>query len=539
MKKLFIIFINIIISTITIAQVVPYGTDNNELYNFIDELANIGYIEVNSAVKPYSRMQIANMLQSVNPEKLNKRQQDELNFYLKDFNKEIYSNKKFDKRFDLFYYADSTFKLSANIILGGRGFYNSNGFEHHRWNGGKFFGYIGKHIGFYGYLCDNYESTIMGTPKHITKHNGAVYKLGSNKKDYSDTRGGISYSWKTGSISLIKDKFIWGNNYNGANIFSAQNPSIAHFKFHLKPINWLDINYMHGWLASEIIDKNRSYELYEDTRVVYKNKFIAASIFTVTPWKKIHVSLGNSIIYSDGNVNPVFFIPFVFYKSADHTYNGSHNASGYNTQMFFDFNCRKINKTHLYTSVFIDELSIKNAFNKDKQSNFISLKIGTKVSNIINNFSVTCEYTRNNPFVYTHFIPSLKFTSNNYNMGSYLHDNSDEIFFAIGYKPIKGLNIELSYTGIRKGANVEEELEKNNKITALWKDERKGTPFMEEVRYSRNSFKLKATYQIINDAYFFIEAEKYNLSGDDINIYSPAMYINDNKMLSFGVNFGF
>ncbi|MCK7533926.1 MAG: hypothetical protein MZV63_24305 [Marinilabiliales bacterium] len=37
-------------------------------------------------------------------------------------------------------------------------------------------------------------------------------------------KGGVTWSWKWGWIGLIKDNFIWGNNYNGANIFDGKNP---------------------------------------------------------------------------------------------------------------------------------------------------------------------------------------------------------------------------------------------------------------------------------------------------------------------------
>ncbi|WP_430935813.1 hypothetical protein [Saccharicrinis sp. 156] len=518
----------------------PYHLDNEAVYDFIDELANKGTINVNSCVKPYSRKQIALFLSEAgNNNKLTSRQKEEVGFYLKDFNKELYSNKDFNKRFDVFYYSDTTFKLSVNAIFGGRGYANSNGFEQHRWNGARFFGYVGQNLAFYGSLRDNYESDTFGSPEYLTQHRGAVYKLGADKKDYSEARGGLVYSWKTGNIGVVKDHFTWGNNYNGSNIFSGHTPSFAHIKFNLKPATWLEINYLHGWLASEVVDSAASYNLYNDTRRVYSNKFIAANLITVQPWKKLYFSIGNSIVYSDGDVNAAYLIPFLFYKSADHSYNGSRNSAGHNTQMFFDISSRNLKNTHLYASIFVDEISVSDMFNQEEHSNFVSLKLGARATDILPDLSLTAEYTRTNPFTYTHFIPSLTYESNRYTLGHYLRDNADEIFLSARYKPIRGLDIQLSYTYCRKGKDNQKILEESGAIENLWGDGRTGYSFMEDVKYKKGAIQLRVLYQIINDAYAYAEVENYHISGEDQELYTPPPYVGDNKMIVFGLNFGF
>lgn len=521
------------------AQQVPYHIDNEIVYDFIDELANKGVINLNSSIKPYSRMQIAQFLaQAEKSTELSTRQKQELAFYLKDFNKELHSYKDFKKRFDVFYYGDSTFKFSANVILGGRAYLNSNGFEQQRWNGAQFFASMGNTLALYGSLRDNYESTPLANPQYLTQHRGAVYKK-TNNKDYSEARGGIVYSWRTGSIGLVKDHFTWGNNYNGANIFAGNTPSFAHIKLNLKPVKWLEFNYLHGWLASEVVDSSASYNLYNDTRRVFANKYIASNLITVQPWNRLYFSFGNSIIYSDGNINAAYLIPFLFYKSVDHTYNGSKNSAGHNTQMFLDLSSRQIKNTHLYTGIFIDEISISNMFSADEHSNFISFKMGARVTDVLPNLSVTVEYTHTKPFAYTHFIPSLTYESNHYTLGHYLKDNADELYLSARYKPLRGLDIELSYTHFRKGEDHQKTLEETGAIENLWGDGRTGYAFMKNVRYNKSAIKLKAQYQIINDAYIYTELETYTLDGTDTQLYTPAPYLNDDMMLVLGLNFGF
>ena len=144
------------------------------MYEYLDELANIKIIEINSVVKPFSRNYIAEKLTEVHntSDKLNTRQLKELNFYLLEYKLEIDSlpdYKKlnfFKKKKNLatsinplgFYYKDKLFTFAIKPIWGINYFFNENGSIYHRWGGLESHAYIGKHWGFYASLRDNTES---------------------------------------------------------------------------------------------------------------------------------------------------------------------------------------------------------------------------------------------------------------------------------------------------------------------------------------------------------------------------------------------
>ncbi|MCX6290211.1 MAG: hypothetical protein NT126_00420, partial [Bacteroidetes bacterium] len=102
------------------AQEVYQHISHTDIYDFLDELANAQVITINSAVKPFSRMLIAEKLQEAEgkTDQLNSRQKKELAFYLRDYHKELVPGKSADKRLDLFYYKDTLFTLSVNPIFG-------------------------------------------------------------------------------------------------------------------------------------------------------------------------------------------------------------------------------------------------------------------------------------------------------------------------------------------------------------------------------------------------------------------------------------
>ena len=522
----------LILSVSAYSQTVYHNTNNVSIYSFLDEMANLRLIELNSAVKPYSRMFIAQKLAGLDTlrSQLNTRQQKDLDFFLKDFNKELKPDKNFNKRFDIFYYKDSLFTFSGNLTLGTEFFANKNGNALYWWNGGEVYAYVGKHLGVYASLRDQHDRDYLVTPDYLTQRFGTRPKGGG---DFEEMRGGITLSWNWGTIGLIKDHNAWGNNYNGANIQSGRTPSFAKITLNLKPVRWFEFNYFHGWLVSEVVDSSRSYFVTSSSgtsyREVYHPKYMAANMFTFTPVRNLNISVGNSIIYTDIGVQAAYLIPVFFYKAVDHTINAY--TDNMNSQMYLDISSRNIKNLHLYGTMYVDEVNIENIFNSDNQSNFFSWKLGGRLSDYpLSNISFTAEYTRTNPLTFRHYVPTITYESSKYNLGNYLTDNAQEIYLDLQYKPIRGLVIDLSWIYALKGPDYTE-----------LGGTRNGLPFIETVEWKNNTIAFKARYEIINDGYLYVGFEHSNISGDTVYIekYTHPMWHGKNNSMEVGINFGF
>jgi hypothetical protein len=525
------------------AQHVPVHIDNSGIYELMDELATMGVIDINSMVKPYGRDFISDQLVVASEAQgLSYRLQQEIDFYMRDYGKEQAGNRPENKRFDLFYYSDSSFQLTVNPILGLEILSSGGEMAYYRFNGGEMHGTIGNHFGFYASLRDNYESKILGGSDYLVSRRGAVYKDDAHSGDYSEARGGVTWSWDWGKAGLHKDHFKWGYGYNGANIFSGNTPSHAFLSLSVSPLPWFELQYMHGWLVSEVVDSTRSFNYYDGTRELFANKYVAANLITVRPWPRLYISAGNSIVYADSNVNPAFLIPVLFYKSVDHTYNGASNEVGQNAQMFFGISSRQIEKFHLYSTLFVDEISINRMFDKDQQSNYISLKAGARATNLVPGTSLTVEYTRNQPMVYQHKIPTTTWESNRYNMGHYLKDNSDELFLSAQYRPIRGVKLELSHLIARKGRDYQEILieGRDSEYPEINQEEpRWGLPFMDEVRWKMQKTTLRGSWQIINDGYLSFSMSFRDISGPERERYLPPFLQESEFTGRVGINYGF
>ncbi len=532
--------------TVTAQEVYQHISDVN-IYDYLDELANQNTIEINSVIKPYSREFIADKLNEAQSKKdqLDNRQQKELNFYRLEYKLELDSFPDYSATFDVFrknkymatainplgfFYKDKLFTLSVKPIWGTNYFFNDSGSIYHRWGGAEAFGYVGKHWGFYASLRDNHESKTISDTSYFTLREGGAYKYTPNGGgDYSEMRGGVTYSWKWGSFGLVKDHLNWGNNYHGAMILSDRAPSFAQIKLRIKPVKWFELNYYHGWLVSMVVDSVRSYFSTNPPREVYRQKYIAANMFTFTPWKQLNISVGNSIIYSDINVQPAYLIPVMFYKSIDHTLN--QGIDNQNSQMFLDISTRQIRHLHLYGTLFIDEFKIERTRN-DSTHNFWSAKLGIKESNLlVNNLSVNVEYSMSRPITYQHRVSTLTYESNNYNMGYYLRDNSREIYVSIEYKPIRGLHLKAYYLLAQHGPDYNYTLD--NTVDTH--------PFLSQIDWQNQTFSFKATYEFISNAYLFIELINSDISGDPeyVKKYTPEFFRGKLNTLSVGFNIGF
>ena len=575
------------------AQSIPQHISYTRIYDFLDELANDGFFELNSVVKPYSRKFITDKLLEAQAQEnnLNRRQRQELAFFLNDYALEqnklpeawlgaawnFFDDKGITHRTQVsvmqpgIFYNDTNFRARITPILGMHILANGKGNMTNRWFGAEFQGMIGKNLSIWGSLRDismkSFEGDLLAQSARrpyiyfLVNVPGYELKEATYGGDFSDSRGGIAYSWNLGSIAFQKDNIVWGDNHNGSNIISGRAPSFPMISLNLKPARWFEFNYIHAWLVSNVVDSTYYY-VERETNKHYRpaNKYMAANMLTFMPIKNLNISLGNAIVYSERNVQAAYFTPFAFYKSIDHTLTKGLGVENQNSAMFFNISSRNIKHLHLYTSVFIDEFNFKRLKPDNKESNLISYKIGANLTNFpVQNLSLIGEFTNTNILNYKHSISTLTWTSNAYNMGHYLGDNSQEIYLALRYKPIRGLDFSLSFVDAKKG----KEFEYIRKGTDNNTPPLSGTssliityPSLGAIIWRNQTVGFKTVYEVFNNAYAIVNveynhargyenndsplfAEKKMSAQEALDFYTPKFLQSKNTTVTLGFSFGF
>jgi len=150
----------------------------------------------------------------------------------------------------------------------------------------------------------------------------------------------------------------------------------------------------------------------------------------------------------------------------------------------------------------------------------------------IKNLTLTVEYTRTNPYVYQHHAATQDYTSNSYNMGHYLRGNSDEIYLAADFKPVRGLSFHLAYIQARHGDDY--------KLTDPGSNPH-SDPILDNIIWQNQQVLISARYEIVSNTYIFFNYNHQNITGQQIAIekYTPEYYRGNTSTITGGMNIGF
>ncbi|MCQ2341034.1 MAG: hypothetical protein MJZ48_01040 [Paludibacteraceae bacterium] len=473
------------------AQNIPVSLDYTRLYDYLDELATDGVIRsLTEAVRPYTRVQVAQMLVEAQAADslMNKRQKDDLAFYLNEFSLERdtmrngYVQYTDHRTFNLsladpqFSYMtkNKLFKMQIKPILGAEVIGSKKGAVVKRWYGAELQMDIAHHVSIWGSLRDkswngewflrdkyypNQAAKIDGAKltkaPYLNNLQGVQYKEANYGGDFSDSKGGISlYTW-WGSIGLSRENIRWGDAYHASNILSGRNPAVPQLNLQLTPVWWFQFDYFHAWLISNVKDSTDYYlentSKGTDREYRPRSKYMAANMFTFKPCKWVHFSIGNSIVYAEKTPQAAYFIPIAFYKSLDHLLTKGLSSENQNSQAFFTLTVRPVDHLKLYGSFYLDEFKFDRLKKSNKQKNPVSYLVGFDWTGWpVKGLSLKGEFMRSYIACYTHSINVLEYTSNSYNMGHYMGDNAQSIFVELSYRPYKGMWLALSYTNDTK-----------------------------------------------------------------------------------------
>lgn len=474
------------------AQNIPVPLTYTRLYDYLDELLTDGLITAQTVVRPYTRLQVATMLQQAQDADslLSTRQKADLAFYLNEFALErdtmvsnfvqytdhsTFSLSVADPQFS-YRSANNMFKLRLRPILGANIAMSKKGALLHRWYGAELQLDIAKHLSIWGSLRDNSWSgnwlskdyfptdiaRIHGARIHygasqqqpaLSPMTGVQYKEANYGGDFSDSKGGINlYTW-WGSVGLQRENISWGTASHASNILSGRNPAVPMLTLQLTPCRWFQLDYFHAWLVSNVLDSTYYYleNTAGHTQAVknYRpyNKFMAANMLTFMPIKQLSLSVGNSVIYAEQTIQAVYLIPIAFYKSLDHLLTKGVRTQNQNSQVFASLSVRPVRHLHLYGSFFVDEVKFSRFKPSNPENNPISYLVGFDWSGWpISGLSLKGEFVRSYIACYTHSIDVLTWESNSYNMGHYMGDNAQSIYAELAYRPVRGLLLKCSYT---------------------------------------------------------------------------------------------
>jgi len=469
LKKIFFTLLFVLSFIVNAISQNVWENTNTEVHPFLYRMAQKGFIEYNDLIKPINRVHILNALNilKLRDSSLSSIEKKELTFYLQEYTRPLKEQislfkKDQNKRWRAGAIVSNEFEFYIDPLLSINNFPGTSKNISQLSNGFEFWGTAGKNknLGYQVYYRDYTETGSVNNNFRLESSTPGTILVGSkseNKINYTNIRASINYSFRKGNISMGKDNLIWGYGENSNIVLSNKAPSYPYLRLNYKPLKWLDFNYTHAWLNSNIADSSLSYftnsgRIDNDFRLVFVQKYLATHSIEVQAMKGLNIAIGESILYSD-KMDPGFLIPINLFKFYDNNRSNYLIEAGSNGQYFLSLSSRnQIKNTHLYSTLFIDEIKVSSMFNKTERRNQLGFNLGGSITDIfIPYLSFGAEYTRVNPFVYSNLIPAQTYTSYNYNMGDWMGNNFDKAILFAKYTPMAKLKLVARYQKIRKG----------------------------------------------------------------------------------------
>lgn len=513
-KLYLLFFLGILLSISQLEAQVVTEYSQNEVYNYLSRMDQKGLVTFHDLIRPLSRTYIKSCLDSlqVKTNQLTTIERKELDFYLRDFTdglelpngsgeiRNTYFTKDPFGRFRSIALHSKNFRMRVDPILQYGTYQGKDQSVTQYGSGFNLYGYAGKHWGFYLSFNDvNEKGKGIDTTRGFTPETGFSTRIALNGKshNYSQIRAGIYYQFKNGSIGFGQDQLSYGYGENGRIVLSNKAPTYPLIRFDFAPFPWLRFNYTHAWLNSDIIDSSRTYNTgtttYGGRREQFINKYMAQHSIQFRIKRGLHISLGESIVYSD-QLNAGYLIPISFFKVFEIQQANNNINAGANSQLFLSVSSRNnIKNTHLYGTIFIDEVRLSAIANSEKSRNQLGFTLGASVTDLgLPYLTATVEYTRINPFVYRNLLPAQNYTHYGYSLGDWMGNNADRLLFNVKYTPIPRLKLLLQYQYLRKGG--EGTLDQQY-------FQQPQPPFLFNYMFNRNEWFLQSQYELYNNLY--------------------------------------
>jgi len=479
MKKFLITAFFVVIANFLYSQVdlVP---PSHPVYEYLKRMQLLNIIEdYNSSVIPVSRQQVAGYLKIIGSkkEKLNGIDKAVLSDYLIEFeydiNKELKSDYSLLKKFDfngifsdkkqkyLYNYTDSNsaFFLDVTGFISQR---NSTGdsLKKHSISLGELGirarGTLFDAVGFYLRMSNGQK--IKGNEEDIEMSIVTSPKLSANTKyryennNFDTYEGYLRYSTKDEWFSIMagKEALMTGFGYVDKLFLSDNTVPFSYIKVDLK-YKSLHYYYIYGSLKGDSLGFDLS------------TKNIAAHRLNINFSNNFRIGFFESLIISESPFNFTFLNPVIFLRSADYNAGELVGGNRNNALMGIDMEIHPVRKLAFQASLLIDDLNFSTLFSKKVKSgipggndNRFGLQLGGIWTDAfaIPSLTAAFEYTRLDPFVYSHRTNKSQYTNWALPLGHNLQPNADEFAVKLSSFIYSRLNVKLTYKHQRTAGRI-------------------------------------------------------------------------------------
>lgn len=527
--KIFIIVVFFSISVTSKAQVENVGI-SHPVYDFLLHMETKGLLKhFTLSDIPLQRYEIADALREVktNEQGLSVSEKSSLYYYLSEFgiislqntvlfesksdSSQIFFEGLFSDKDKFFYrYSDSTNSVSViplasieyiqrnysskndNAVLGNLGF--------------RLFGTIDNSLGYYLQVTNGIQ--VSGDKSVALEDNRLRYnvKFADLNSDFDFTQSHVIYRNKWFFAGIGRENRKIGSGIYNTLFLSDNAPAHDQLTVGAK-FESFSYKYTHHSLLGVHETRN---EFGADA--IIPAKYAATHRFSIKPeWGEI--GFWEHVIYSGRYPDLAYLNPLSFFKSIEHSLHDRDNSL-----MGLDATIRLAKNIQFKGTFLLDDI-IFGEIGKGYWANKTALNAGF-IFSLIDNMNFGIEYTRVEPYTFSHFRYQNSYTNDSVLYGSYLLPNSDEFAFMIQYwlgfrYPLKA---RLSYK--QHGANIysgDGQLIKNvgsDPFVVRRPEDSFFVTFLDGKKYYITSFELEFGYEFIRNFSLQVKYLAQSINGD-------------------------
>ena len=392
-------------------------------------------------------------------------------------------------------------------------------------NGFNIRGTVGDHMGFHIDVRDSREWGSRDYPENTatTMPGRGFATFKGDRAEFDETSAHLAYSNGPFVVSYGRGENIWGRGRRGTLALSEYASPYDMIRFET---DFWRLKFI--FFAAEIEQHPPIAKFYYNTpsgsvsdSIVVKKRMSGHRI-EIDLNNIINIGLYEAVVYG-GRWDWSYLNPLMFLKGAEHS-NGDHD----NALMGMDFRVFVHRYHSVYGEFFIDDISTTK-LGTDWYGNKLAYQLGTFVVHPfgLKNLDSRIEYTRINPWVYTHRYPINTYTHYGDVLGYPTGPNSDELFFEIRKRFTRRFHSSLSFSKRRHGANPEGRNIGGNPLEGFKNGDSTKAKFLAGDVEKANAVSFDLSYEILWQLFARVGYTYEDIDGDGINIYRFSLGLNE------------
>jgi hypothetical protein len=331
-------------------------------------------------------------------------------------------------------------------------------------------------------------------------------KFQRGQQSFEVTEGYLRVAAGPLDIQVGRERFLWGKGYNSKLIVS-DNASVMDFARVDATIGRFRYTFFHTWLLGQEKLTRNPYSGYLDSSI--EPKYLAANRIELSVPKKFNVGLGEAVIYSRRSIDLAYLNPVNFFKTIEPEFHNRDNAL-----VTGDFSIFPASNWEVYGGILVDDIEW-GKLGSDYFGNKIAYNLGFSYIEPadIKDTDVTFEYTKIDPYVYTHVTAENSYTHDQRILGDPLGPNSESLWLRWSYRPTNRIRVSLEAARQRHGDNIYDSngnLVKNVGGDVLYGKrliDSNDSPFLDGILLKTYRVALKGVYEFVNEWFVDVQYE--------------------------------